>query len=187
MARDRLEFPEIRSYISLHDLVETLAGTHGALDVERAHVLPIFLEQRHQEIDGETDIGGQVVRLHGDVAHGDGQAQDLLELKLDGGLQLLDLGDHVVAVSDHRWEFTGFVQARSQNTGNLLDESIGGQESVVLLGELLDQLLVLVHLLQRLLVHAGDAVGGCLITMLLIAEDADGELGSRDMTQLDGT
>ena len=77
MARDRLEFPVIRSYISLHDLVETLAGTHGALDVERAHVLPILLEQRHQEIDGETDIGGQVVRLHGDVADGDGQAQDL--------------------------------------------------------------------------------------------------------------
>ena len=45
------------------------------------------------------------------------------------------------------------------NSTDLLDESIGGQESVVLLGEFLDQLLVLVHLLQRLLVHAGDAIG----------------------------
>jgi len=187
MARDRLEFPEMRSIVSLQGLVETLAGTHGALDVERAHVLPILLQQRHQEIDGETDVGGQIISLHGNVANSDGQAQDLLELKLDGGLQLLDLGDHVVAVSDHRWEFTGFVQTRSQNTRNLLDESIGSQESVILLGELLDQLLVLVHLLQRLLVHAGDTIGGGLIAMLLIAEDADGELGSRDMTQLHGS
>ena len=77
MARDRLEFPEMRSIVSLQGLVETLAGTHGALDVERAHVLPILLQQRHQEIDGETDVGGQIISLHGNVANSDGQAQDL--------------------------------------------------------------------------------------------------------------
>ena len=54
-----------------------MAGTHGALDVERADVLPVLLEKRDQEIDGETDVGGQVIGLHGHVADGDGQAQDL--------------------------------------------------------------------------------------------------------------
>ena len=41
----------------------------------------------------------------------------------------------------------------------LLDQSVRGQESVVFLGQLLYQLLVLVELLQRLLVHARDSVG----------------------------
>ena len=41
----------------------------------------------------------------------------------------------------------------------LLDERVRSQESVVLLGQLLDQLLVLVHLLQGLLVHGRNSVG----------------------------
>ena len=60
-------------------LVETLAGAHGALDVERADVLPVLLQQRDQEIDGQTDVGGQVIRLHGHVANGNGQAKDLVK------------------------------------------------------------------------------------------------------------
>ena len=36
----------------------------------------------------------------------------------------------------------------AEQTGDLLDEGLGGQEGVVLLGELLDELLVLVELLQ---------------------------------------
>ena len=43
----------------------------------------------------------------------------LLQLELDGSLQLLDLGDHVVTVSDHGRELTGFVQTGAQDTGNL--------------------------------------------------------------------
>ena len=43
----------------------------------------------------------------------------LLKLELDGGLQLLDLADHVVTVGDHGGELTGLVQTGSQNTRNL--------------------------------------------------------------------
>jgi len=168
-------------------LVETLAGAHGALDVERADVLPVLLQKRNQEIDGETDVGGQVIGLHGHVADGDGQTQDLLQLEFDGSLQLLDLGHHVVTVGDHGGEFTGLVQTRTQDTRDLLDERVGSQESVVLLGQLLDKLLVLVHLLQGFLIHGWDAVGSGLIAMLLISEDADSKLGTRNVTELDGS
>jgi len=189
-ARRTREFPERereKEETSFPFLVQTLAGTHGALDVKRADVLPVLLQQRHQEVDGQTDVGSQVIRLHGNVADSHGQAQDLLELKLDGGFQLLDLGDHVVSVSDHRREFTGLVQPGTQDTRDLLDERVGSQESVVFLGELFDQLLVLVHLLQGLLVHAGNTVGRGFIAMLLITKNANGELGPRNMTQLHGT
>ena len=39
-------------------------------------------------------------------------------------------------------------ETRTEETGDLLDEGLGGQEGVVLLGELLDELLVFVELLQ---------------------------------------
>ena len=38
----------------------------------------------------------------------------------------------------------------SQDTGNLLDQGVGSNESIVLAGKLLDELLVLVELLQVL-------------------------------------
>jgi len=168
-------------------LVKALAGTHGALDVERTDVLPVFLQKRDQEVDGETDIGGQVVRRHRYVADRNGEAQDLLQLKFDGGFEFLDLGNHIVSVSNHRRELTGFVQTGSQNTGNLLNESIGGQERVVLLGELLHQFLILVQLLQRFLVHTRNFVRRGLITMLLITQNADGKFRPGDMAKLYGT
>jgi len=56
----------------LSTLIQTLAGTHGALDVERTDVLPVLLEQRDQKVDGQTDVGRQVVRLHGNVADSHG-------------------------------------------------------------------------------------------------------------------
>jgi len=189
-ARDRLWILDRKKRIirtNKRKLEKALTGTHGTLDVERANVLPILLEERDEEIDGETDVGRQIVGLHGDVTRGHRQAEDLFKLELDRGLQFLDLGHHIVSVSDHRWELAGFVQSGTQNTWNLLDEGVGGQKGVVLLGELFDQFLVLVQLLQRLLVHARDAVGRGLIAMLLISEDADGEFRPRDMTQLHGT
>jgi len=149
--------------------------------------LPILLEKRNQEIDGQTDVGCQVVGSHGHVARGNGETEHLLKLELDGSLQLLHLADHIVRVSDHRRKLAGFVQSGPQNTGNLLDERVRRHERVVFLGEFLDQLFVLVHLLQRFLVHARDSVGGGLIAMLLIPQNANGELGPGDVTKLDGT
>jgi len=168
-------------------LEEALTGPHGALDVERTDVLPILLEERNQKIDGQTDVGRQVVSAHGHVASGHGETEHLLKLELDGTLQLLHLADHIVRVSDHRWKLAGFVQSGSQNTGNLLDERVRRHERVVFLSEFLDQLFVLVHLFQRLLVHASDSVGGGFIAMLLIPQNANGELGPGDVTKLDGT
>jgi hypothetical protein len=42
------------------------------------------------------------------------------------------------------------VEAGAEETGDLLDDGLGGDEVLVLLGQLLDQLLVLVELLQSL-------------------------------------
>ena len=42
-------------------LVEALRGTHGGLDVDRADVLPVLLEEGDEEVDGEGDVPHQLV------------------------------------------------------------------------------------------------------------------------------
>jgi hypothetical protein len=75
-------------------------GRHAGLDDQAAHVLPALLQERDQVVDGQHDVANQLLLLHLDVAHGDTHAENLLELELDGGLDLGDLAAQVVVVTD---------------------------------------------------------------------------------------
>ena len=37
-------------------LVQALNGSHGGLNVQGSHILPVLLQQRHQEIHGKMNI-----------------------------------------------------------------------------------------------------------------------------------
>ena len=80
-------------------------------------ILPVFLQEGHQEVHGEPHVLDQLVLGHLNIAHGHAQAEDLLHLELDGGLQVVDLGLHVVGVGDHGGELASFVEARAQQPG----------------------------------------------------------------------
>lgn len=60
----------------------------------------------------------------------------------------------------------------TQETGNLLDESIGSDEGIVLACELLDQLLVLVELLQVIGRHGVNTTVLGTIDIVLVTENA---------------
>lgn len=106
-----------------------------------------------------------------------------LHLELDGGLDLVDLLGHGLGVSQETREFTGFVETRSQQSRDLLDERLRGEEGVVLLGELLDQLLVLVEFLQGFGIHEWDFECLGFVAMLLVAENAHLHLRAWDELQ----
>merc|ERR1712066_1101668 len=82
-------------------LEEVKNGPHGGLDVQGLDVLPVLLQERHEEVHGQVDVLDELLLGHPDVADSHGQTEDLLHLELDGGLQVHDLGLQVVAVSDH--------------------------------------------------------------------------------------
>lgn len=147
----------------------------------------MLLEKGDQEVDGHHDVGEELILGHVDVTDGDTQAENLLQLELDGGTDLISLLADVVGVGDGGGELSGLVETRSEKTGNLLDEGLGSEESIVLLGELLDLLLVLVELLQVIngLVLHGDLLG--LVAVKGITENADGHLGAGDVGETDGT
>ena len=88
-------------------LVHTVGRRHGSLDDKAAHVLPALLEQRDEVVDGQHDVGDQLVLVHADVANGNTQAQNLLQLELDGRLDVGDLVVQVLTVGDGGGELAG--------------------------------------------------------------------------------
>jgi len=171
----------------LRDDLEDAGGlAHGRLQMKRLHVLPVLLQQGDQEVDGQHGVGQKLIFGHLDVANGDTQAQDLLQLELDRGLQVVDLVPQVVAVGDGGREFTSLGETGTQQTGNLLDQSFRSEESIVLLRQLLDQLLVLVELLQIIHTHVFEIDLLCPIDIGSISENADGHAGTRNIGELDG-
>jgi hypothetical protein len=79
------------------------------------------------------------------MADSDTQAKNLLQLELDRRTNLGKLVGQVLGVGNGGGEFSSFGETGSEQTGDLLDQSFRGQESVVLLGELLDELLIFVE------------------------------------------
>ena len=92
--------------------MQPLDRAHGGLDVETLHVLPVLLEQRHQEVHGQVDILHELLLAHLHITHGDAEAENLLHLELDGGLQVQGLGLQVVAVSDQGRELSGLEKVK---------------------------------------------------------------------------
>ena len=87
-----------------HFSVQPLDLSHGGLDVETLHVLPVLLQQRHQEVHRQVDILDELLLPHLHVAHGDAEAKNLLHLELDGGLEVQRLLLQVVVVGDKSGE-----------------------------------------------------------------------------------
>lgn len=146
----------------LETLIETLGFAHGALDVERAYVLPVLLQQRHQEVDSQVDVVHQLIFCHLHVSNSHSQTEHLqqekhghvkcewdklkataihgyqsaylLHLEFDSRLDLIHLGHHVLIVGEQGGELASLVQPRSQDTRDLLDQRLRGQEGIILLG-----------------------------------------------------
>lgn len=159
-------------HIEIRNLIQSLGRAHGSLDGQASHVLPSLLQQTDQVVDGQHDVGDQLVLGHANIANSDTHAQDLLQLELDGGLDLGNLCGEIFVVGDRGREFTGLGQTGTKKTRNLLDQAVGGDEGVVLARKLLDQLLVLVQLLQVVGRHGVDAEMLRSVDIVLVTKNA---------------
>jgi len=117
----------------------------------------------------------------------DREAEDLLHLELDSVKESIDLLLRILTVGDDRGELSSSVKTRSHDTRKLLDESIRSEESIILLGQLTDQLLVLVEIGDLINVHAGNSLLLANLLMLIIHKDADIHVGASRIRKLEGT
>lgn len=65
---------------------------HGGFDVQNTDVLPVLFTQRHQKIDGNHDVGTQIIVFHVDVTDRSIEAQDFFHLKFNLTGQFRDFG-----------------------------------------------------------------------------------------------
>ena len=72
--------------------------------MEGLDILPVLLQQRHKEVHGEMDVLSQLLLGHLNIANGNIQAENLLHLELDGGLQVEHLRLDVIGVGDQAGE-----------------------------------------------------------------------------------
>ena len=93
-----------------HFSVQPLNLAHGGLDVEALHVLPVLLQQRDEEVHGQVDVLDELLLTHLHVPHGDAEAENLLHLELDGGLEVQGLLLQVVIVSDESRELASLEE-----------------------------------------------------------------------------
>ena len=73
---------------------------------------------------------------------------------------------------DRGGELASLGETGAKETGDLLDQGVGGHEGVVLAGEFLDELLVLVQLLQVVGGHGVNAIMLGSVDVVLVTKDA---------------
>ena len=164
-----------------------MTRTHGGLDVDDLNVLPLLLQERDEEVDGENDVALQLVSVEVDMTDRDREAKDLLHLELDGVENVVDLLSGILAVGNDRGELTSSVKTGTHDSRKLLDEGIRSQESVVLLSELTDELLVLVEVSDFINVHARNTFLLTDLLVLIVDEDTDINMRSGGVGENEGT
>ena len=97
----------LKIYTRFVTLVQHLDLSHGGLDVEALHVLPVLLQQRDEEVHGQVDVLDKLLLTHLHVAHGDAEAEKLLHLEINGGLEVKGLLLRVVFMGDEGRELAG--------------------------------------------------------------------------------
>ncbi len=70
-------------------------------------VLPVLLEERDEEVHGQVDVGEQLSFGHLDVADSNTKAESLLELKLHGALDFVELLEDVFVGAEEGGELAG--------------------------------------------------------------------------------
>lgn len=92
-----------------------MVSIHLCFKLEKATCL--LLQQRDKEVDRQHGVGHDLVLGHVDVADGDTETEDLLELELDGRSDFIDLSSEILRVRDRGGEFTSLGETGTEETG----------------------------------------------------------------------
>lgn len=106
-------------------LEQTVSLTHGRLQVQRLDVLPVLLQQGNEEVNGQHDIGNQLIFSHTDVTDGNTKTKNLLQLELDSSTEFIGLISQRIVMGNGSRKLTDLVKTRTQETRNLLNKSFG--------------------------------------------------------------
>merc|ERR1719218_268176 len=161
-------------------------ASHGCLYVDGLHIVPAFFEQRDQEVERHDDVGSEFLIGHLLVADSDVHVGDLLQLPLNGGLDVVELLVEWLGMGHWSWESTDSVKNWTEDNWDLLNEGVGGEKKIVLL-ELLQVVKGRDFDLSVSAAFGSDTKSLGFVLMLLIGNDADLEVWSWHVGQSDAT
>lgn len=90
--------------------------------MDSLEVLPALLEERNQEVKRHVDVLSDLIFSEVISGNGGSQADDLLELELNGRLEFLNLGKDGLTLSDGKGELADLVEDITAESGNLFHE-----------------------------------------------------------------
>jgi len=88
----------------------------------------LLLQEGSKEVEAHSDVLSDLLVVHVLVGDSNVEAGDLLELPLDGGLDVIELLGNWLVVSNWLWESTNLVEMWSEDLGQLLDNGVGGDQ-----------------------------------------------------------
>jgi hypothetical protein len=151
--------------------------------------VPSLLEERHKEVKSHHDVLTDLVITHVLAAGGNAHARNLTQLELHGGLDVLEREDKRLVLAHGGGEHLNSGKNRSDDDGHLLQDGIGSNENIVLLGPLFNELLVLVELFE--FIKTGDSNVDIIVfdlsLVLLISDQADLKSGAGQVGESDAT
>jgi hypothetical protein len=165
--------------------------SHGALQVQSLNVLPFLLQQGNHVVDGGHGVEFNLSRSHRHVGNGSAHTHWSsglnLQVELNGGRSLLDLVSKRGIWRDDLRELSGLGQSRSYKSWNLLDQGRRSQESIVLVSELLNKLLVSVELGKVIFRHAVNSNSLGFVQSSLVSQHTDSALWLWGLWKSDGS
>jgi len=104
---------------------------HGSFDVDCSNILPAFLGEGDQEVDGLDEVGLDLLWLHGLFAHGDLDIDNFFKLEFDGSFKSIMYLADVVSLSDGLWGLAALDQGSSHGSDNGLHQGVRSEQNFI--------------------------------------------------------
>ena len=104
---------------------------HGSFDVDSSDILPTFLGEGDQEVNGLDEVSLNLISLHGLFADGDLDIDNFFKLEFDGSFKSIMYISDVITFSDGLWGLTSLDEGSSHGSDNGLHQGVRGEENFI--------------------------------------------------------
>ena len=160
---------------------------HSRVKMDGANALPLLLEKGSNVVAANHNVLEDLVWSHLNVGNSEAEGDGLLQPEFGGLENFINSSSDLITSTDWSREFTSTVERRAESLVEVLDDTFGSKEEVVLLSPVLDGLLILVEVSKGSKIVAWDLESGSFFAVNLITHDTNTEAWADNVWKLDGT
>ena len=96
--------------------INTISSGHSSLDVKSLNILPSFFGQRHQEINGFSNVLDELLLSHSFLSNSNTQVNNFFKLELDGSFEDVMFALDGLTFTNGDGDFTAFIKLSSHGS-----------------------------------------------------------------------